>query len=65
MLTQTDLDVLDRAIATGVLEVRYGDRTVRYQTTAELVRARAMVAAQLATAPTAATTTSYASHVRD
>jgi hypothetical protein len=39
-LTQTDLDALDAAIASGVLTVRTGDRTITYQSIAELKAAR-------------------------
>jgi len=39
--TQTNIDVLEKAIATGVLEVQFpdGSRT-RYQSTADMLRVR-------------------------
>lgn len=44
-LTQTDLDVLDRAIATGTLSVEFNGRKMVYQSTAALIAARTHVAA--------------------
>jgi hypothetical protein len=43
-LTQTDLDALDAAIASGVLTVKTSDRTVTYYSIAELKAARDHVA---------------------
>jgi hypothetical protein len=43
-LTQTDLDVLDRAIATGTLSVEFDGRKMVYQTTSQLIEARNHVA---------------------
>lgn len=37
--TQTDIDTLKAAIASGVLEVEYHDRRVKYQTTREMLEA--------------------------
>jgi len=45
--TQADLDKLDAAIKSGVLSVRYGDRTVQYQSTADLMAARRAIAAEV------------------
>ena len=45
--TQSQLDALEAAIATGTLEVRIGDKMVRYQTTAEMIRARDLLRDQL------------------
>jgi hypothetical protein len=47
-LTQTDLDALDSAIATGELTVEFNGRRVTYRSVPELLQARAHVAAQLA-----------------
>jgi hypothetical protein len=48
-VTQADLEALDAAIASGVLETRFADgRAVRYNTTGDLLRARASTAALLA-----------------
>lgn len=44
-LTQTDLDALDRAIASNELEVEYNGRRVKYKSTSELIAARNHVAA--------------------
>lgn len=43
-LTQTDLDALDTAIASGELTVRLADRLVTYRSIPELIQARAHVA---------------------
>jgi hypothetical protein len=43
-LTQTDLDALDKAIASGTLEVEFDGRRQRFQTTASLIDARNHVA---------------------
>lgn len=43
-LTQTDLDALDRAIATGELEVEFDGMRRRYRSVSELLAARAHVA---------------------
>lgn len=48
---QADLDAIDRAIASGTLAVRFADgRQVTYRALADLMRARAHVAAELAAA---------------
>ncbi len=41
--TQAQLDALDDAIATGAKEVRFQDRTVVYNSTDELIKARNLV----------------------
>jgi len=46
-LTQTDLDALDRAIATSELEVQMDGRRVKYRSTVELIQARDHVAGVL------------------
>lgn len=43
-LTQTDLDALDAAIASGTLSVEFDGRKVSYQSTAALIQARQHVA---------------------
>jgi hypothetical protein len=43
-LSQTDLDALDRAIATGTLSVEFDGRKMVYQTTSQLIEARNHVA---------------------
>ena len=41
------LELLEAAIASGTLEVRIGDKFVRYQNTTDLIRARDLVKEQL------------------
>lgn len=47
-LTQTDLDNLDTAIATGELKVEYNGRLVIFRSIPELLQARAHVSTVLA-----------------
>lgn len=47
-LTQTDLDTLDAAIATGELKVEFDGRSVLYRSIGELKEARAHVASVIA-----------------
>jgi hypothetical protein len=51
-LTQTDLDQLDAAIATGTLTVELAGRRITYRSVDELLAARAHVASVLAHAGT-------------
>lgn len=46
-VTQAQLDALNAAIAGGLLEVRSGEKVVRYQTVDDLLAARAALARQL------------------
>jgi hypothetical protein len=46
--SQTDLDTIDAAIATGELEVVIDGKKVHYRTIDELMKARAFIAGQLA-----------------
>lgn len=48
--SQAQLDALEAAIATGTLEVRTGDKSVRYQSTADMIRARDLMRDQLTAA---------------
>jgi hypothetical protein len=48
--SQAQLDALEAAIASGTLEVRVGDKLVRYQTTADMIRARDLLRDQLTAA---------------
>jgi hypothetical protein len=50
-LTSSDLDALDRAIASGQLAVRIGDRMITYQSLSDLLRARDHVAKLLSAGP--------------
>lgn len=45
--TQAQLDKLEEAIATGALEVEYGDKRVRYRSMAEMLQARELMARAL------------------
>lgn len=45
--TQADLTALEGAIKTGVLEVRRGDRMVKYRDLAEMLQARDLIRAEL------------------
>lgn len=64
--TQTQLDALEAAIASGTLEVRTGDKSVRYQSMAELIKARDLIREQLAVATDVQQSrASFASFVRD
>ena len=51
--TQAHLAAIEEAIAGGYLEVRYEDKTVKYQTMSDLMKARNLIAGSLAatTAP--------------
>ncbi|QRY77537.1 hypothetical protein JVX91_18255 [Pseudomonas sp. PDNC002] len=53
--TQSDLDAIDRAIATGERSVRFssptGDRTVEFRSITELKAARDLIKAELAESP--------------
>lgn len=62
--TQTQLDALEAAIASGTLEVRTGDKVVRYQSLADLIRARDLVRDHL-TADNPTDRTSHASFSKD
>ena len=45
--TCTQLELLDAAIASGTLEVRIGDKSIRYQNMADLIKARDLIKEQL------------------
>lgn len=48
-INQTDLDALDKAIASGALEVRLEGRSVKYRDVSQLIEARKHLASLLAT----------------
>lgn len=52
-LTQTDLDALDSAIASGELKVQLEGRSVEYRSIDQLLKARQHVAALVASGVTA------------
>jgi hypothetical protein len=64
--TQTQLDALETAIASGTLEVRYGDKTVRYQSTSDMIKARDLIRDQLSSSSaTPKSRATFASFVKD
>lgn len=64
--TQSQLDALEAAIASGTLEVRTGDKSVRYHSLDEMIRLRDVIRNQLnADAQTPTSRASFASFVRD
>lgn len=62
--TQIQLDSLEAAIASGTLEVRIGDKLVKYQTTNDLIRARDLMRDQINSA-NASNRSTYSSFSRD
>ena len=64
--TQTQLDALEAAIASGTLEVRVGDKSVRYQTMVELIKARDLIRDQLSVSSSGSKSrATFASFVKD
>ena len=63
--TQDQLNALDAAIATGALIVHYGDKYIRYQTTADMIKARDLLRDQLAGQNPPASRSSASSFCRD
>lgn len=49
-VTQADIDALEKVLASGVLQVRYADRTVTYQSTDAMQRELARMKRELAEA---------------
>ena len=45
--TQDQLTALEAAIASGTMIVHYGDKYIRYQTTADMIKARDIMRDQL------------------
>jgi hypothetical protein len=45
--TQADLDALNKAIKTGVMEVVYRDRTVKYRTLEEMLSLRSLMKSEI------------------
>ena len=45
--TQSDLQELDKAIASGVKKVKYSDREVEYRDTAQMLQARSVILQEL------------------
>ncbi len=64
--SQAQLDALEAAIASGTLEVRTGDKSVRYHSLDEMIKLRDVIRNQLnADAQTPTSRASFASFVRD
>ena len=53
--TQSDLDAIEAAIASGELDVQYSDKRVRYRSIAELLQAREVIRGVLAAAAAGST----------
>jgi len=53
--TSADVTALERAIAKGTLQVTLGDRTIRYQSMADLIRARDLAKSEVAEAAAGST----------
>jgi hypothetical protein len=45
--TQDDLDVIERMIAQGVLEMEYGDKKLKYTSLNDMLRVRDLIRAEL------------------
>lgn len=41
--TQANLNTINEAIATGAMEVRFADRTIRYSSMSDLLKAQAVI----------------------
>jgi hypothetical protein len=63
--TQTDVDKLKAAIASGVKSVVYADRTVSYHSLDEMLKALAVMEAEVAGAAASGGSTTYASFARE
>ena len=64
--SQAQLDALEAAIASGTLEVRTDDKSVRYHSLDEMIKLRDVIRNQLnADAQTPTSRASFASFVRD
>lgn len=64
-VTQADIDAIDAALARGVLTVDIDDMKITYQTVNEMLKARAVLLAQLNRQVTGYATRSYASYGRE
>lgn len=53
--TQTDLDAVNAAVASGELKIEVAGRMVMYRTIDELIKARDIISAELAATATAST----------
>lgn len=60
--TQTDLDNINSAIATGELAVEVNGRKVVYRSVDDLMKARALISAELASATSAVSDTRRGSY---
>lgn len=63
--TQAHLAAIEEAIAGGYLEVRYDDKVVRYQSMAELMKARNLIALSLAAVTSSVVSIDYPTVGRD
>jgi hypothetical protein len=63
--TSADLMVIEKAIASGVLRVKFSDREVQYQSLSELFKARDAIKNSLTGSTTGVTRATYASFTKD
>lgn len=45
--SQTDLDAINTAIASGTMKVKYADREVQYQTLSDLLKIKGLIEKEL------------------
>ena len=48
--SQTDLDAVNKAIASGALTVEYGDKRITYRSMDDLLKAKSVISEELAAA---------------
>jgi hypothetical protein len=63
--TSADLTAIEKAIASGVLVVKFSDRQVTYQSTADLFKVRDMIKNSIAGSTAGVTRSTYASFTKD
>ena len=63
--TQAHLAAIEEAIAGGYLKVRYDDKEVTYQSIEQMIKARAMIKADLASVSAPSVRIDYPTFVRD
>ena len=61
--TQTQLDAIEAAIASGVLTVQLDGKSVTYQSMSDLIKARNVIKSVVS--PTSTTCSTYASFTKD
>lgn len=61
--TQTDLDKLNKAIASGKTRVQFSDRTVEYRSLDEMLRVRSMIVGEVGKSKTTRVSPRYSKDV--